>query len=70
MAQGLLTIRDAAAQVGVVPETLREYERLGLLKPLRNSVGQRVYSARDVTRARRILRHRLAARNGGLLQRR
>jgi DNA-binding transcriptional MerR regulator len=68
MAPVRFTIRDTAEQVGVAPETLRSYERMGLLKPDRNSVGHRIYSARDIVRAKEILRRRIAARNTGLLR--
>ena len=61
-------ISSAADEVGVVPETLREYERLGLIKPKRNSVGQRVYSAEDIALAQRILTRRLKSRISGLLK--
>lgn len=63
-----LPIRRAAAEVGVEPETLREYERLGLLKPRRNGIGQREYSLADVAQARKILRERLESRSRGLLK--
>jgi hypothetical protein len=59
-------IRIAALLVGVVPETLREYERLGLLRPQRNSVGQRVYNKGDLSQARRVLRIRIHGRTRGL----
>jgi len=64
----VLSIRDAAQRVGVVPETLRSYERMGLLRPTRNSVGQRIYGERDIAEAKRLLKQRLAARNSGLLR--
>lgn len=62
----LLTISGAAVQVGVGPSTLREYERLGLLRPARDSGGRRLYTAGDVVRAREVLKERKAARGSGL----
>lgn len=43
-------ISVAAELAGVHPQTLRTYERRGLLKPARTSGGTRRYSARDVER--------------------
>jgi len=42
------TIRAAADEVGVTPGTLRLYERLGLLRPARDSTGRRIYGDREV----------------------
>lgn len=59
-AQGLGNVRAvyiisvAAELAGVHPQTLRTYERKGLLKPARTSGGTRRYSARDVDRVRLI----------------
>src|SRR5680860_14022 len=46
-------ISIAAELAGVHPQTLRTYERKGLLKPARTAGGTRRYSARDVERVRR-----------------
>lgn len=43
-------ISVAAELAGVHPQTLRTYERRGLVKPARTSGGTRRYSARDVER--------------------
>ncbi|MGI9018776.1 MAG: heat shock protein transcriptional repressor HspR [Euzebya sp.] len=43
-------ISVAAELSGVHPQTLRTYERRGLLKPARTAGGTRRYSARDVER--------------------
>ena len=40
--------------MGVRTQTLRYYERLGLVQPYRTGGNQRVYSRRDVDRVRRI----------------
>ncbi|CAN5398401.1 helix-turn-helix transcriptional regulator [soil metagenome] len=47
-------ISVAAELAGVHPQTLRTYERKGLLKPARTSGGTRRYSDRDVERVRLI----------------
>jgi MerR family transcriptional regulator/heat shock protein HspR len=47
-------ISVAAELAGVHPQTLRTYERKGLLKPARTSGGTRRYSQRDVERVRLI----------------
>jgi len=41
---------------GAHPQTLRNYERIGLLRPGRSSGDVRMYSRRDVERVRRIRR--------------
>lgn len=47
-------ISVAAELAGVHPQTLRTYERKGLIKPKRTSGGTRRYSQRDVDRVRLI----------------
>lgn len=47
-------ISVAARMVGVRTQTLRYYERLGLLDPHRTRGRQRMYSKSDVNRVRRI----------------
>ena len=47
-------ISVAAELAGVHPQTLRTYERKGLIKPARTSGGTRRYSERDVQRVRLI----------------
>ena len=46
----------AAALCGVHPQTLRQYERLGLLIPARVGAKNRLYSEEDIMRVRRIQR--------------
>jgi DNA-binding transcriptional MerR regulator len=44
-----LTIKDAAARVGVSPDTIRHYERIGLLPPApRTTGGYRYYTEASV----------------------
>ncbi|MBA2528849.1 MAG: MerR family transcriptional regulator [Euzebyales bacterium] len=47
-------ISVAAELAGVHPQTLRTYERKGLLRPARTAGGTRRYSERDVHRVRLI----------------
>jgi DNA-binding transcriptional MerR regulator len=60
------TIQRASEEAGLSPTTLRIYERLGLLKPSRDSANRRLYSPVDVEDARRIAAQRAANRGSGL----
>jgi MerR family transcriptional regulator/heat shock protein HspR len=44
----------ASRLTGMHPQTLRKYERAGLIRPSRQSGNQRLYSDADVQRLRRI----------------
>jgi MerR family transcriptional regulator, heat shock protein HspR len=46
----------AAEMCGVHPQTLRQYERLGLVVPSRAGAKNRLYSDEDIQRVRRIQR--------------
>ncbi len=50
------TIRIAARLVGVHQQTLRTYEREGLLTPARSAGRQRLYSEEDIERLKLIRR--------------
>lgn len=50
----LFVISVAARMAGLHAQTLRHYERVGLISPQRSSGNVRLYSARDVERARRV----------------
>ena len=52
--RALYVISVAAELAGVHPQTLRIYERRGLLDPARTGGGSRRYSERDIERLRRI----------------
>jgi MerR family transcriptional regulator/heat shock protein HspR len=52
--QAVYVISVAAELAGVHPQTLRIYERKGLLRPQRTSGNSRRYSARDIERLRLI----------------
>jgi MerR family transcriptional regulator/heat shock protein HspR len=53
-ARGVYVISVAAELAGVHPQTLRIYERRGLLDPARTLGGNRRYSEGDIERLRRI----------------
>ena len=53
--RAVYVISVAAELAGVHPQTLRIYERKGLLDPARTGGGSRRYSERDLDRLRRIL---------------
>ncbi|MEJ3743411.1 helix-turn-helix transcriptional regulator [Actinomycetes bacterium KLBMP 9797] len=52
----VLIISVAARLAGMHPQTLRQYDRLGLVQPGRASGGGRRYSARDVALLREVQR--------------
>ena len=52
--RALYVISVAAELAGVHPQTLRIYERKGLLEPARTSGGSRRYSEDDISRLQRI----------------
>jgi MerR family transcriptional regulator/heat shock protein HspR len=52
--RGVYAISVAAELVGMGPQTLRFYERRGLLEPVRSGGGTRRYSSEDLERLRRI----------------
>ena len=52
--RGVYAISVAAELVGMGSQSLRLYERRGLLEPARSGGGTRRYSSRDLERLRRI----------------
>jgi len=54
--RALYVISVAAELAGVHPQTLRIYERKGLLSPQRSAGNSRRYSERDIAQLRRIQR--------------
>lgn len=52
--RAVFIISVAAELAGVHPQTLRTYERKGLIKPKRTPGGTRRYSERDIARVRLI----------------
>jgi len=53
-ARGVFVISVAAELAGVHPQTLRIYERKGLVDPARTAGGSRRYSDDDIAMLRRI----------------
>ena len=53
--EGVYVISVAADLLGVHPQTLRGYERQGLLRPTRTPGGTRLYSPADLDRAKRVV---------------
>src|SRR5579862_4352124 len=53
-ARGLFSISVAAELAGLHPQTLRIYEREGLIDPARSAGGTRRYSSRDIDRLEQI----------------
>lgn len=52
--RGVFAISVAADLAGLHPQTLRIYEREGLIEPHRSAGGTRLYSTADVDRLREI----------------
>jgi DNA-binding transcriptional MerR regulator len=55
-------LRAAAAEAGVAGETARDYCRQGLVKPLRDSAGRRLFTSDDIRRIREIYLENMARR--------
>ena len=53
-----VTVREAAARLGVTPRTLKYYEELGIVVPVRSESRYRLYEAADLDRLARVLRMR------------
>ena len=56
MASEVFFISMAARELGMHPQTLRKYERLGLIRPSRTIGSMRMYSAEEIQRLRAIKR--------------
>ena len=56
LAQDLFLISMAAEMLGMHPQTLRKYERLGLVQPSRTIGSMRVYSHEELARLR-VIKH-------------
>ena len=52
--QDLFLISMAAEMLGMHPQTLRKYERLGLIRPSRTIGSMRLYSREELERLRQI----------------
>jgi DNA-binding transcriptional MerR regulator len=58
----LYLIRSVADQVGLAPETVRAYCNEGLVTPLRDSSGRRLFTDHDVRRIREVCLAKMARR--------
>ena len=56
MSEDLIFISTAARMLGMHPQTLRKYERLGLVRPARTIGSMRLYSRDEIDRLRFIKR--------------
>ena len=56
MTDEFILISMAARVLGMHPQTLRKYERLGLVRPSRTAGSMRVYSREEIARLRLIKR--------------
>ena len=56
MQDELIFISTAARMLGMHPQTLRKYERLGLVQPARTIGSMRLYSREEIERLRYIKR--------------
>ena len=56
MKREIFLISTAARVLGMHPQTLRKYERLGLVRPSRTAGSMRVYSREEIARLRLIKR--------------
>lgn len=52
--EGFFSIRVVSEMLKLHPQTIRNYERLGLVRPKRSSGNIRLFSMRDVRRLRQI----------------
>jgi MerR family transcriptional regulator/heat shock protein HspR len=62
MITDVMTIGMAARLVGRAPDTLRWWERLGLISPRRLSNGMRVFSRDDIEQLKQVAALRTAGR--------
>ena len=56
MIDEIIFISSAARTLGMHPQTLRKYERIGLVRPSRTVGSMRIYSQREIARLRMIKR--------------
>ena len=70
MTHEIILISMAARVLGMHPQTLRKYERLGLVRPSRTAGSMRVYSREEIARLRLIKRlvHDLGVNLAGVQQ--
>ena len=54
MSQQFYLIGEAAKQAGLSPQTVRDYCRRGLVDPIRDSAGRRLFTDQHVTQIREV----------------
>jgi excisionase family DNA binding protein len=59
-----LTVKDVAARLGVHPETIRRWERQGVIAPAMRRRGVRVYREEDVAQIERAVFQEARSPNG------
>jgi excisionase family DNA binding protein len=59
-----LTVKDVAARIGVHPETIRRWERRGVIAPATRRRGMRVYREEDVAKIEEAVFQKAVAPNG------
>lgn len=50
----LFLIQATANQIGISADTIRSYEKQGLIKPMRDSAQRRLFTKGDITKIREI----------------
>lgn len=58
---GVMTVKDVAAHFGIHPETLRRWERSGVIAPAMRRRGRRIYRPTDITRIEQTVLTRVEA---------
>jgi len=58
----LFLVSDVAEKVGISADTVRNYCRRGLLTPIRDSSGRRLFTEADVRRIREIFLDNMSRR--------
>ena len=51
--ESLIGVSEAARRIGIAETTLRRYDRAGIVSPLRDSAGRRLFSAEDIKTAKK-----------------
>lgn len=65
----LMTPAEVALRIGVTPDTVRYWERMGRLAAMKTATGRRLFDARvveDLIRQRHLRRGSAATRPGGV----
>jgi excisionase family DNA binding protein len=68
--RAFLTVKDVAARIGVHPETIRRWERQGVIAPAMRRRGVRAYREEDVARIEQAVFQEARSPNGREAQQR